>query len=111
MLPSSTPKRAVVLITAALLGGYLIHDPSHLLSSPAPDVDIVLSSYREDPALVARQIEVLRTNLSQKQLSSRVTLYVKDESLSPNATEALRQQVGADRVHKLPNLGREGGTL
>ena len=114
MFPSVTLRRLFLFVALTLLAGYLLLDRSLAGSSPnasSVDLDIVLSSYREDSALVARQIEFLRYSLDRKRISSRITVYVKDPSLSSDAAETLGRRIGADRVHRLGNLGREGGTL
>jgi hypothetical protein len=110
-----TSTRFILLLGIPLAIYLLIFKPS--LSFPSwagsslPDVDIIFSSYREDPSAVSNQINALRSGLKLQQLSSRVTLYVKDETLSANEIQMLPNRVGADVVRQLPNLGREGGTL
>lgn len=114
MFPSVTWRRLFLFTALLVLAGYILLDPLLAGSSPnasSIDVDVVLSSYREDSALVARQIEFLRNSLDRKRLSSRITVYLKDPSLSSDAAETLGRRIGADRVHRLGNLGREGGTL
>lgn len=76
---------------------------------PVSDIDIVLSYYREDVTDVSEGILNLRETLAQNGFSSRVIVYVKDESIPQNHT--LATSLGADLVIPLPNLGREGGTL
>jgi hypothetical protein len=92
-----------------LAGAFLLS--KFLLWSATPDVEIVLSTYREDPILVAQQINLLRGVLATHGWSSRVTVYSKDESLSLDEIEPLLKVLGADALTLLPNRGREGGTL
>jgi len=75
------------------------------------DVEIVLSSYREDPSLVSEQIQVLQDTLKRHGWSSRTIVYSKDEAVSFDQIEPLRRKLGADEVRLLPNTGREGGTF
>jgi hypothetical protein len=92
-----------------LAGAFLLS--KFLLWSATPDVEIVLSTYREDPILVAQQINMLRGVLATHGWSSRVIVYSKDESLPLNEIEPLLKVLGADALTLLPNRGREGGTL
>jgi hypothetical protein len=75
------------------------------------DVQIVLSTYRESQELVSEQISSLRRLLAQYGWSTDVVVYSKDENLNLDQMESTRQKLGADVLIKLPNVGREGGTL
>jgi hypothetical protein len=100
------------LVRFLLLAGVFIVTSKLLLwSATVPDVEIVLSTYREDPTLVAQQINLLRGVLAMHGWSSRVIVYSKDESLSLYQIEPLLKVLGADALVSLPNRGREGGTL
>ena len=98
------------LVKFLLLAGVFLTSKL-LLGNATPDVEIVLSTYREDPTLVAQQINLLRGVLAMYGWSSRVIIYSKDESLSLDQNEALLKVLGADALVSLPNRGREGGTL
>lgn len=106
----STRQTFVLLL---LLGGIYYYLVPRLLYSSlaAADVDVILSSYREDISLVSEQISLLRNIFDEKGLSSKVIVYCKDESVSIDRVEPLRREIGADSVILLPNRGREGGTL
>lgn len=101
----------VALIALLVLAGIFILAPAGILRSPPHDVEIVLSSYREDRHLVSQQIVMLRQLLAKGGWSSRVIVYSKDESLLLSEIEDLQKRVGADAIILLPNRGREGGTL
>ena len=81
-----------------------------LLWNAAPDVEVVLSAYREDPTLVSQQITLLRHVLAMHGWSSRVVVYSKHESLLLDRMEPILKVLGADAIVSLPNRGREGGT-
>jgi hypothetical protein len=96
---------ALLLLAAIFLAS------KHLLWSAAPDVEVVLSAYREDPTLVSQQITLLRRVLAMHGWSSRVVVYSKDESLVLDQMVPILKVLGADAIVSLPNRGREGGTL
>jgi hypothetical protein len=99
-------KLALLLLAAS--GIFLTS--KHLLWNAGPDVEVVLSAYREDPTLVSQQITLLRRVLDIHGWSSRVVVYSKDESLPLDRMEPILKVLGADTIVSLPNRGREGGT-
>ena len=101
---------ALVLIVVSV-GFYAFNrNPTILRTPPAPDIEVVMSSYREDPLAISLQINRLRQLLEAHGWSSRFILYSKDESPGFNQTKTM-QEVGADELLMLRNRGREGGTL
>lgn len=106
-----TRPQILVLLLLLLSGIYILTPPRGFSPSSSPDVEIVLSSYREDPLLVSEQIKSLRETLAQGGWTSRVIVYSKDESITFDQIEPLRLKLGADSLIPLPNKGREGGTL
>lgn len=101
-----------ILVLVLLLTGIYILAPRELLSSSSrPDVEIVLSLYREDPILVSQQIKSLREILAHNGWTSRVVVYSKDESIPSDQIDSLQRKLTADSLITLPNKGREGGTL
>ncbi|KIM81613.1 hypothetical protein PILCRDRAFT_821385 [Piloderma croceum F 1598] len=104
-------RRALVELALLLLAASGIFLASkRLLWSAAPDVEVVLSTYREDPTLVSQQITLLRRVLAMHGWSSRVIVYSKDESLLLDQMDPMLKVLGADAIVSLPNRGREGGT-
>jgi hypothetical protein len=77
--------------------------------------DIVLSHFTENPIDVRRDIEQIKMVPGIAQLNPRVILYAKGPIASPcpdpcHQLDILREQVGADIVRPLPNVGRESDT-
>jgi hypothetical protein len=72
---------------------------------PSVPLEIVISMYKEPVKIVASFISSLEDT---PQLSgANATIYIKDTDAN---AEDIRQRTGANRVAKLPNIGREGET-
>jgi hypothetical protein len=101
---------AVFIINSRLFGGDLRQRPPPSLDHdyrPSHDVEIVVSMYREDPDMVATMIDSLQILLNRKGRSVSTTIYVKDSHVDP---AKLTERLGATRVYKRSNVGREGET-
>ena len=74
--------------------------------------DIVLAHHSEPPDEVRQQIQTLKSIPAIASLAPRVILYTK--GLAPDSTyqqqERLNQELDADILRTLPNVGREGDT-
>jgi Protein of unknown function (DUF3431) len=108
-----------VVVTAfvvALLWTFLGQSPWCFYSRMSrSQFDIVLSHFTEDPIAVRREIEQIKMVPGIAKLNPRVILYTKRPIASPcpdpcHQLDILREQVGADIVRPLPNVGRESDT-
>lgn len=80
----------------------LTYDP---LPSP---FDIVVSAYLEDPKSIKAMLDSIKKTAYISTRKVNVILYTKDPDA--NAT-ALKESTGANAVHVLENVGREGATF
>ena len=74
--------------------------------------DIVLAHYQETPWKVKSAVTLLKAVPSITELNPRVIVYSKGMEAASNATSsmALKEQLGADILYTLPNVGRESDT-
>src|SRR5208282_1779926 len=108
-----------VVVTAfvvALLWTWLVKSPWLFGSRTSRSrFDIVLSHFTENPIDVRRDIEQIKMVPAIAKLNPRVILYTKGPIASPSQDlshhlNILKEQVGADIVLPLPNVGRESDT-
>jgi hypothetical protein len=86
--------------------GYTQHDASIDNDyEPAMPLEIVLSMYKEPIVEVRDLITGLKS--APETGKAPVTIYIKDHEAN---TEEVKSSTGADKVIKLPNVGREGET-
>ena len=112
------PFRRPVLTTLIAIVMYLtwirLHVSTTISRNPSR-FDIVLAYFDENPAKVRKEIELLKVVPAIAKLNPRVIIYTKGPTGSSDEAgirlEVLRNQLGADIVRMLPNVGRESHTF
>ena len=74
-------------------------------------LDIVISHYHEAPEIVRPPLDIIKQLPVVSRLNPRVIVYTKGLATA-NITdiEILKEEIGADIVYELPNIGRETDT-
>lgn len=75
--------------------------------SVGPQFHFVIAQYEADPLLIKAWTDSVRSVPYFQDLGVKMIIYTKDPSAN---LESLRSSTTADEVHRLPNVGREGGT-
>ena len=102
---------AVIYLSCTLL----LHVSSRTIFRNRSEFDIVLSYCDENPEKVRNEIELLKVTPAIAKLNPRVIVYLKESMTLSDETgislEVLRNQLGADIIRTLPNIGRESHTF
>lgn len=75
--------------------------------TPRSQFDIVVSAYDESPKDIKRMLDTVKTTNYLRTIQPNIILYTKDEDAD---LTKLKASTGADKIIRLDNLGREGGT-